>query len=351
MQKHLQAAVDYYGEDASMAALAPADFTRWVEHLRAQGNGRGGKLSDGTVRKYLNSVSNLYARAVSERSETGVSSNPVADMYVKPNEERREAPYLEAPECALLLESARTYRPPVDPVVQEHGGTISAKPNAHVYPFIATLALTGGRFSEVAGLLVDDVSFRLDKVYFRPNEFRRLKTRGSKRSVPLWPQLREVLEAYLLERERTGGVGTLLFPGRGPKGKEIMVRDIRKALDAIAKRAGFDAGQVRAHMLRHTYTAARIQTCDRGRPVSLYTVARELGHHSLEMISDRYGHLHDRAEQGGAEEVEFRVETYREQLGSRLTALVFTDSQENGSECSGPASERVQLPQRDRAQA
>ena len=100
-----------------------------------------------------------------------------------------------------------------------------------------------------------------------------------------------------------------------------MITDIRKALDAIAKRAGFAKGQIRPHMLRHTYTAARIQTCDRGRPVSLYTVARELGHHSIEMISDRYGHLHDRAEEGGMEEVSFRVEDHREALNDRLAPL------------------------------
>ena len=155
----------------------------------------------------------MYARAVSERSETGVTSNPVGDMYTKPVEVRREAPYLEPEECALLLESARTYRPAVEAVRQKHGGEVSPKANPHIYPFIATLALTGARMAEVAGLLVDDVSFRQGKVYIRPNDYRRLKTRGSKRSVPLWPQLREILEAYMLGRERSGGIGTLLFPG------------------------------------------------------------------------------------------------------------------------------------------
>lgn len=84
-----------------------------------------------------------------------------------------------------------------------------------------------------------------------------------------------------------------------------MIRDVRKALDRIAIRAGFEAGQIRLHQLRHTYTAARIQTLDRGAPVAMYTVARELGHRSTTMIEDRYGHLHDRAPTGGAEDVEF----------------------------------------------
>ena len=183
-----------------------------------------------------------------------ITLNPVATMYSKPTPEQREAAYLAPEEVALLLESARTYRPAVEPVQQAHGGKISAKPNVHIYPFIATLALTGARFTEAAGLLVDDVSFRLGKLYFRPNDLRRLKTRSSKRTVPPWPQLREILEAYVLEREKSGGLGTLLFPGRGTDrdGRERMVTDVRKALDAIAVRAGFKRGSVRSSA-RRTY--------------------------------------------------------------------------------------------------
>ena len=303
---HLLEAVAFFGATTDLAILSPKDMDRYVAHLRRKDNGRGGALSDTSVRKYLNSLSNLYARAVSEEY---VDKNPVANMYSKPTETDTEAAYLEPEEAALLLESARTYRAPV-----EDGGF------AHMYPLLATFILTGGRKSEVLGLEVDDVSLRLGKVYFHPNEWRRLKTRGSKRTVPLWPQLQEILHAYMLERERTGGLGSLLFPsGRGSE--EKMIRDVRKALAHIASRAGFPEEHVRLHMLRHTYTAARIQTLDRGQPVALYTVARELGHRSPNMIEDRYGHLHDRTELGGKEVVEFRVEEHQEKLTERLNML------------------------------
>lgn len=115
--------------------------------------------------------------------------------------------------------------------------------------------------------------------------------------------------------------GSLLFPsGRGGD-EETMLNDVLKALDLIAERAGFQEGKIRLHGLRHTYTAARIQTCDRGRPVSLYTVSRELAHRSTDMIESRYGHLHDRTEEGCPEIVEFRIEAHRERLGDRLTQL------------------------------
>jgi integrase len=100
-----------------------------------------------------------------------------------------------------------------------------------------------------------------------------------------------------------------------------MITDLRRVLDTIGERAGFPEGHVRLHMLRHTYTAARIQTLDRGAPVALYSVARELGHSSTDMIEDRYGHLHDRATLGGSEVVEYRVEAHEEALRERIAAL------------------------------
>ena len=339
-QRHLETAGNFFGTNVDLLTLTSADMTRYVDHLRTLDNGRGGKLGDTSVRKYLNSLSNLFARAVSEQRETRVIVNPVAAMYSKPTETKVEAEYLEPEEAALLLEAAWTYRPAVDPVEQAHGGAIAAHQNPHLFPILATFLLTGGRKSEVLGLDVDDVSFQLGRIYFRTNEWRRLKTKGSKRSVPLWPQLRAILEEYFAEREREGGLGSLLFPSVGGRprsrnegegGEEVeqpaepsgerMIVSLERALDTIGERAGFPAGHVRLHMLRHTYTAARIQTLDRGVPIALYSVARELGHSGTDMIEDRYGHLHDRAVLGGSDVVEFQVEHYREKLGDRLTVL------------------------------
>ena len=200
VELHLEEAVAFFGATTDLAMLSPKDMNRYVSHLRRKDSGRGDVLSDTTVRKYLNSLSNLYARAVSEEY---VDKNTVANMYSKPTETKTEAAYLEPEEAALLLESARTYLAPV-----EDGGF------AHMYPLLSTFLLTGGRKSEVLGLEVDDVSLGLGKVYFRPNGWRKLKTRGSKRAVPLWPQLRDILQAYMLDRERTGVLGSLLFPVR-----------------------------------------------------------------------------------------------------------------------------------------
>jgi hypothetical protein len=43
-------------------------------------------------------------------------------------------------------------------------------------------------------------------------------------------------------------------------------------------RAGWNKGEIRSKMFRHTYCSARLQTLDGGAPVSPFTVSKELGH-------------------------------------------------------------------------
>ena len=72
-------------------------------------------------------------------------------------------------------------------------------------------------------------------------------------------------------------------------------------------------------MFRHTYCAARLQTLDQGAPVSLFTVARELGHGGEAMVRRVYGHLGQVRHR--AEDVEYRIEAFEDKLKGRLAAL------------------------------
>src|SRR5262249_19604909 len=150
--------------------------------------------------------------------------------------------------------------------------------------------LTGGRPAEVLGLETDDVSFDRKTVTFRPNDWRRLKTASSLRSVPLWPQLERILRAYVFESDRPPS--RLLFPSYRT-GQEAMLRDAGKLLDAVGARVGYKPRELNLYAFRHTYCAARLQTLDRGQPVALFTVARELGHGGDALVRRVYGHLGD----------------------------------------------------------
>ena len=72
-----------------------------------------------------------------------------------------------------------------------------------------------------------DVSFDRQTVTFRPNQWRRLKTKGSERVFRLWPQLADILQPYVDRRVIERG-GTLLFPAEDP---HKMITDWRKLLD------------------------------------------------------------------------------------------------------------------------
>src|SRR5438874_12906294 len=86
--------------------------------------------------------------------------------------------------------------------------------------------------------------------------------------------------------------GQLLFPSPWSEGEQP-IRDVRGLLDRIASRAGLPAASLRTKLFRHTYCAARLQTLDRGAPVSTYTVARELGHESEPIVRRVCAHLGD----------------------------------------------------------
>lgn len=322
-QKHLEVARDYFGANRDIGSITVRDVTEYTAHLRQLSNGRGETLSATSINHYLNSLSNLFRRAISE-SLIDMGRNPVAAMMGRPEGDSRETPFLEIPEVATILSFAKTYKPTRDDLALPCG-----------YELIATLALTGCRESEVYGLTLDDIDLVRDTLRIRPTRERKLKSRAAKRVVPIWPQLHEVLEGYLASSYAPRG--RLLFPGRSNSGDEAMVTELRKLLDKMpmpdrlrrertpkeleaaerehqdkisrvrTKRRGPKPTEtleelalpvertivppLRTKMLRHSYCAARLQTVDGGKPVAHYTVARELGHQGVKMVEEVYGHL------------------------------------------------------------
>jgi integrase len=305
-ERMLGLAVDHFGATGDLGTIEVADVQEWAAVIAARPNGRGGTLSGGAVRHHLNVLSNLYVRAQAE-GKLKVGTNPVALMPDKPEDTTPEAHWLEIHEGALLLEAARTYKPQ---------RVKRAMP--FLYPLVATYLLTGGRETEVLGLEIGDVNFERGTVTFRPNQWRRLKTKKSHRTVPLWPQLAAILKDYLKSSARAGG---LLFPSVRLKRDEPegMVTDFRKALDAVAERAGWKEGEIRSKMLRHTYCTARLQTLDNGAPVSTWVVAKEMGHTSSALIDEVYGHLGEVRHRSDV--MEYRVEQHEKKLSDKLKLL------------------------------
>jgi len=301
-EHRLRRAVEFFGGDCELGSVGVTDVQQFHNWLRELPNPRSGTLGPGTVRHHLNALSNLFRRAESE-SVVSPGHNPVASMIDKPTSREGEADWLEVHEAALLLKAALGYVPQ------------KRDPIPFMYPLLAAFLLTGGRKREVLGLEVSDVSLDRRTVSFRPNRWRSLKTKAARRVVPLFPQLEEILRTYVFERDEPMAEG-LLFPSPRTHG---IIHDMRKALDAIAARAGWKEGEIRTKMFRHTYCAARLQTLDHGAPISPFTVARELGHGGTSLVERVYGHLGTVRHRSDV--VEYRVENHRDTLGERLEAL------------------------------
>ena len=329
-EKFLRRAVEFFGGDRQVTSIRPKDVKDFRRHLKKVVTNRGTPLSEGSIRHHLNVLSRLFRRG-RELEVVPLGFNPVAELLEKPKKGDYEAACLEVHDAALFLEAARSLPPPVN---NPH-----ALSTTYAHALVATYLLTGGRHDEVLGLELDDVSFDRHRITFRPNRWRRLKNKQSRRSVTLWPQLEAVLREYVFG-SRVLLPGTLLFPSF-ETGQEAMITDVRKLLDRIAVRAGFvtplidpktgrqqrkasgeamwEGTTIRTKIFRHTYCSARLQTLDGGEPVSTYTVRCEMGHGSDDMVNKVYGHLGDVRHR--SEVVEYRVTQHLEALGKRLEGL------------------------------
>jgi integrase len=172
------------------------------------------------------------------------------------------------------------------------------------YPFFFTLVCTGLRLGEALALRWGDFeeSGRLHvRRHFSRGAFYLPKTKRSRRSVDIGDQLVAVLLGIRRERFGEGAAdpAALLFPSRtgGPMFPEnLRPRVWRPALVAAGVRP------VTIHSLRHFYASAQIAQGE-----SILYVSRQLGHSSVKITADIYGHLFPDERRAAAGRLEQRL--------------------------------------------
>ena len=189
---------------------------------------------------------------------------------------------------------ARTHREMRFLTDPEIGRLLSALPE-HWRPMVALLVSTGMRFGEVAGLRVGRVDVLagrlrvLETLHELPTTaeivFTTPKTAQSRRTVRFPPEVAQLLVPLVANRDREALVFT------APQGGPVRVRVFRRVWLRAVKAAGLEG--VRAHDLRHSYAAAMISA---GRPLT--AIQRQMGHASIAVTSDLYGHLRDEVDEG-----------------------------------------------------
>jgi integrase len=263
-RKHLEAAP--FGA-ITLDRLRPSDIEALVLALRGKG------LSDSTVRQVYTVARLAFDGAVRDAL---LGRNPVA-LVARPGVARTEARHLGADDMAAVLAAARGSR---------------------YHPVLVLIAATGARerHSGCPGRTSTSVPGRCGVAATLGRIGDRLvisepKTERSRRTVPLNPAvvalLRKHRAAQKAERLRIGDQWTdsgLVFTTE--LGGPVDPRNLLRVIEGAARAAGVPG--VGVHTLRHSAAVAWLEA-----GVHIKAVADLLGHSSVAITGDVYGHTSD----------------------------------------------------------
>jgi integrase len=174
-------------------------------------------------------------------------------------------------------------------------------------PLLLTLIFTGLRSSELRGLRWQDIDLKCGELHVRQRADQygaigKPKSESGDRTIPLGPLVLNALKEWKLACPK-GALG-LVFPN-GKGNLEVHVNIIRRTLCPVQVAAGVvdDKGAAKyqgMHALRHFYASWCInREKDGGLGLPIKTVQARLGHSSIVLTSDVYGHLFPRSDDGG----------------------------------------------------
>lgn len=217
-------------------------------------------LSPRTISKTITALHTMFSYAV--RMEY-IAENP-ARYATRPRQVKTEHVYLDQEQLRRLLNAT----------------------SPEYFALFATAALTGARKGELIALQWKDVDLnrgliRIGRSYNPLNTQSDPKTQTSRRSIVISDELVRVLRAHK-ENVRESELD-LVFPNKSGKyinRQNMMTREFHPALE----RAGLPP--MRFHDLRHTYAAIVITMGE-----NIKFIQKQLGHASLTITMDTYGHL------------------------------------------------------------
>ncbi|MGA7666551.1 MAG: site-specific integrase, partial [Pseudolabrys sp.] len=165
-------------------------------------------------------------------------------------------------------------------------------------PLLITATFAGLRSSELRGLRWQDIDFKRAVLHVRQRADRygvigKPKSKAGQRTVPLGPQVVNTLREWKLACPK-GDLG-LVFPT--PRGGIALHNNIVRAFKATVRAAGLIDDRRKPtytglHALRHFYASWCINPPERGgQGLPPMVVQQLLGHSSIVMTMDTYGHL------------------------------------------------------------
>jgi integrase len=269
-----------------LAKLTPAVVTTFKDTLRREGR------SPAMVRKVIVSLGSLVADA-HDRGQTAF--NAVRDLSRKRRGKKKRN---------TLKRKNGKLEVGVDIPTPDEINAILAHAKGRWRPLLVTAALTGLRASELRGLRWKDVDFKAGELHVRQradrfNEIGEPKSDAGHRTVPFGTIVANALREWKLAYPR--GELDLVFPN-GLGNVESLANIINRGLVPAQIAAGMVTSEGKAkytgmHALRHFYASWLInREEDGGQALPPKVVQERLGHASIVMTYDRYGHLFPRGD-------------------------------------------------------
>jgi integrase len=172
-------------------------------------------------------------------------------------------------------------------------------------PMLLTAIFTGLRASELRGLRWADVDLKRGEVHVRQRADRwraigRPKSAAGERTIPLLPMVVNALREWRVACPR--GEQDLAFPNGAGRVEDHANMAERGWIPAQLAAGVTKHGRAKypgLHALRHFYASWCInRRVDGGLELPLKVVQARLGHASIQMTADRYGHLFPRGDDG-----------------------------------------------------
>lgn len=260
--KHIKPEFENYG----MQAVSAAEINAFRAKLQKKG------LSKKTVRNVLNLLNRFFRDAV---KDCYVRHSPMEGVDKPEISRKRKGRALQAAEIQLLLASCK---------------------EDETRLIVMMAILTGMRRGELFGLRWEDVDWQHNVIHvrqalywkygkhIRPAEgdlfaFIDPKSETSIREIDLSPALKKELRQRYLVSQKAG----LVF--RAADGRPMDPNGFAKkqfgGAVTVAK-----LGKLRFHDLRHTFGALKIEQGE-----NVYYIQRQMGHSSIQVTIDIYGHL------------------------------------------------------------
>jgi integrase len=302
-RQHLRLHIEPYLGNVKRSQLS-APMVREFEDRLARGDAAAGgeprPRSKAMMRKIRVSLSSL----ISDAQERGlVSRNVVRDLRAKRRKgKERQAERRQRGKLKIG----------VDIPTREEIRAIIGAAGGRWRPLLLTAIFTGLRASELRGLRWEDVDLEKKELHVRQradrfNAIGKPKSEAGERTVPLTPMVLNTFREWKLEC-RNGSLG-LVFPtgaGNVESHANIVQRgfapieiaagvtiDARDKNGETVKRAKYTG----LHALRHFYASWCInRRVDGGLELPSKVVQERLGHSSIMMTMDVYGHLFPRGD-------------------------------------------------------